>query len=291
MLSRDRARRLKPLLDALLDPPSMRARIDHDPVRFPHRHRDPKDIEIAALVAACLAYGRAQLFLGKLEQLFAAMGRSPSLFAQRFEPARDSEALRGFAYRFNAAADVALLISGAGRLQREQGTLGAAFQEDFEAAGELKGALARFVERVRRAGDPGVQRVLGPPRAFGHLLPDPGRGGACKRLLLFLRWMVRGGPKDPIDFGLWKEIPASALIVPLDTHVARFSRCLSLTRRNDISWTTAEDVTASLRALAPEDPVKYDFALCHRGMSGACPRRRDRQICRPCALASACEGS
>jgi uncharacterized protein (TIGR02757 family) len=153
----------------------------------------------------------------------------------------------------------------------------------------LRPALTRFVRELRQAVDPAVERALGPRRGFDHLLPDPEKGSTCKRLLLFLRWMVRGGKKDPIDFGLWSDIPASALIVPLDTHVARLSRCLSLTRRNDISWATAEDVTASLRALAPEDPVKYDFALCHRGMSGACPRRRDREICRPCALASACE--
>ncbi|MBI5547326.1 MAG: DUF2400 family protein, partial [Deltaproteobacteria bacterium] len=119
--------------------------------------------------------------------------------------------------------------------------------------------------------------------------PDPARGGACKRVLLLLRWMIRGGGGgDPIDRGCWTGVPTSALLVPLETHVARISLQLGHTRRRDVTWATAEDVTASLRRIDPQDPVRYDFALCHLGMSGACPRRRSRSACGGCALKGAC---
>jgi uncharacterized protein (TIGR02757 family) len=127
---------------------------------------------------------------------------------------------------------------------------------------------------------------MGPARALDHLLPDASRGAACKRLLLYLRWMVR---RDDVDLGAWEGIvPPSALVIPLDTHVSRLSRLLGLTCRADLSWRTAEEITASLRRLSPEDPVRYDFALCHLGMSGACPARRSAERCRACPLAPAC---
>ena len=122
-------------------------------------------------------------------------------------------------------------------------------------------------------------------RGLDHLLPDPARGGSCKRLLLFLRWMARG--PDGVDFGLWK-LPTSRLVIPLDTHIARISRLLGLTTRNDLSWKTAADITASLALLDANDPVKYDFALCHYGMSGVCPAKPVRENCRRCALQTTC---
>jgi endonuclease III len=98
--------------------------------------------------------------------------------------------------------------------------------------------------------------------------------------------MVRG--PDGVDLGLWRGVPASALVVPLDTHVHRVARALGLTRRQGASWRTAEEITAGLRAVDPEDPVRFDFALCHLGMSGLCPARRDASCCAACALQAAC---
>ncbi|MGC4115865.1 MAG: DUF2400 family protein [Myxococcales bacterium] len=183
----------------------------------------------------------------------------------------------------------AALFAAAGTVQREAGSLGQAFAEalnESEGCGRRSRASPHgFAAALpRRRSRP----VLGPMRGFHHLLPEPERGGACKWLLLLLRWMVRGGPCDPIDLGLWKGVPTSALVIPLDTHVARIALNLGLTRRSDLSWATAEDVTASLRQLDPEDPVRYDFALCHHGMSGACPRRRSKEACGPCRLAPHC---
>jgi endonuclease III len=99
--------------------------------------------------------------------------------------------------------------------------------------------------------------------------------------------MVRG--PDGVDLGIWRGVPPSALVVPLDTHVARVARRLGLTRRKDLSWRTAEEVTAALRVADAEDPVRFDFALCHLGMSGHCPPRRDPGRCAACALAEECQ--
>jgi uncharacterized protein (TIGR02757 family) len=287
MLSPSQAKRLKPLLDGLVDGPLARERVPLDPVCFPHRFRRADDIEVAALVASCLAYGRADYFIGRLEEIFRLLGPHPGAFARAFRPGRDGVGLRGFVYRFNVGADVAALISAAGRVQREAGSLGAAFAQARAEHGGTREALDAFVERLRGSVDPAVVEHLGPLRGFEHLLPLPSRGGACKRLLLFLRWMVRGGGGDPIDFGLW-PVPASALVIPLDTHLARLGRLLGLTARTDQSWRTAEEVTGSLRRLDPDDPVRYDFALCHLGMSGRCPRVRSPARCRACPLAPAC---
>ena len=127
--------------------------------------------------------------------------------------------------------------------------------------------------------------MLGPIRGLHHLLPFA-EAGAAKRLNLYLRWMVRG--PDPIDFGIWKQLSPAQLVIPLDTHVMRISKWLGLTKRTTIGWATAEEVTASLRQLDPTDPVRYDFALCHYGMSGACPATPVKSNCERCALRAEC---
>ena len=95
------------------------------------------------------------------------------------------------------------------------------------------------------------------------MFPIPEKGSACKRMNLFLRWMVR---KDDLDFGLWKEIPTSKLVIPVDTHIARICKQLELTSSETVSWNMAEEITDNLKKFDPDDPVKYDFALCHIGM-------------------------
>src|SRR5699024_8231674 len=136
----------------------------------------------------------------------------------------------------------------------------------------LRAALADFSAEIR-----------GPHATGGmkHLLSDPEKGSACKRLLLYLRWMVR--PDDGVDLGLWAVAPAR-LVIPLDTHVHRIARNLGLTRRADASCRTAVEVTDSLRLLDASDPVKYDFALCHHGVSRACPSSPVTEKCSACVL-------
>ncbi|BDG01835.1 TIGR02757 family protein [Anaeromyxobacter oryzae] len=291
-LPADRAARLRPLLDALDAALDRAARIAADPVEFPRSYPAPEDAEVAGLVAVSLAYGRADVFKPVVARVLATMGPSPARFAETFARAPDASAFDGVVYRFNRPPDLAALAAGIGAMRLRHGGLGVRFAALFEGAGggpgALRPALAAFAAELRDA--PEGRALLGPrgPRGLRHLLPDPAGPGASKRWNLYLRWMVRG--PDAVDLGLWRGVSPSALVVPLDTHVHRVARALGLTARRDASWRTAEEITASLRRLDPDDPVRYDFALCHLGMSGACPARRDRARCAACRLADACLG-
>jgi uncharacterized protein (TIGR02757 family) len=285
-LSVKAADRLRPLLESFLASTDERARISSDPVEFPHRYTDPRDIEVSALLAAALAYGRADLFRPKVDALLKRMGSSPAAFMKTLDVPGARELLHGFVYRFNVGTDVAVLLLGMGRALREHGSLESLFLRGWEAHGAMHGALGAFTAALRDVPMGELRRALGKERGLHHLLPSPLGPGAAKRLNLYLRWMVRG--PDAVDFGIWKRVPASALLIPLDTHIGRISRHLGLTRRKDLSWRTAEEVTASLRRLDAADPVRYDFALCHYGMSGVCPAKPIAANCEKCLLLPSC---
>lgn len=285
MLSLARARALKPLLDAFAARGDWALRKRFDPIEFPGRYVGPRDVEVAGLLGAALAYGRADLFKPKVDGLLKAMGSSPSQYLAELTVARAAKLLDGFVYRFNLAADVGVLLLGTGAALREHGSLEALFLSGGES---LHASLAAFTAGIRE-GAPRreIRKAMGKERGLGHLLPHPLGKGAAKRLNLYLRWMVRG--PDGIDFGVWKGVSPSRLLMPIDTHVLRISKLLGLTKRNDATWRTAEEVTAALRQLDPEDPVRYDFALCHYGMSGVCPAVPIRENCVRCELRSQCK--
>jgi len=262
------------------------ARVERDAIRFPLRYPDPRDREIVALLTACLAYGRVDLFSRELERVFHEMGPSPAEFVARFDPARDGEAFARFRYRFNRPRDiVAFCVAARGALARH-GTLEKCFLAgDSDAAGPIGPVLERFVRVFLEAGLGHVFPRGRLSRGYRHLFPLPSAGGPCKRLHLFLRWMVR---REPPDFGLWTSVSPARLLMPVDTHVENMSRAIGLTRRKSRNWRMAEDITLSLAAIDPQDPVKYDFALCHKRMSGDCRDRRDAVVCAPCGLRVVC---
>lgn len=281
-----RAPILRPALERLLSSTDAAARVRGDPIELPHRYSDPLDIEVSALLSASVAYGRVELFKPRLTALLDALGPSPARAARDLGPKQLLQRTAAFNYRMTGSRDVACLLYGAGRILREHGSLGARFTEHYRKHQAIRGALAAFVDDLCAPDFTPITGERGPTRRLKHLLPHPDRGSACKRLHLFLRWMIRG--PDGVDFGLWRGVPASALVVPLDTHVHRIGRFIGLTRRTDLSWRTAEDVTSRLRALDADDPVRYDFALSHLGISGACPSRRDAAKCAGCPLQPIC---
>ncbi len=286
MLSAERAARLKPLLDHFVDGRAWTERIAADPVEFAHRYTAPRDVEVAGLLAASLAYGRASFFKPKIAALLGGMGRSPAEFVHDASPRSLRPLLGGFVYRFSLPADVGVLLLGMGQALRTHGSLEGAFLAEVATGASPKDVRAGFARAIRDGAPRGpIVRALGPTRGLAHLLPVAS-GGAAKRLNLYLRWMVRG--PDAVDLGVWKRVPKASLIIPLDTHVGRIARWLGLTARKDLSWKTAEEVTASLRRLDAEDPTKYDFALCHYGMSGACPVVPRGENCRRCPLKAVC---
>ena len=262
------------------------SRLDRDAIQYPLRYKDPADREIVALLSACLAYGRVDLFGRALDGILAVMGPSPTAFVRDFDPGRDGHVFSTFIYRFNRPRDLVAFCVALRQILARHETLERCFVAgDDPAAPHIGPALERFSRAFLDAD----VRALFPrgklSRGYKHLFPLPSVGGPCKRLHLFLRWMVR---REAPDFGLWKTVSPARLIVPIDTHIENMSRAIGLTRRRSRNWRMAEEITARLAVLDPSDPVKYDFALCHKRMSGDCLDRRDAKVCGPCGLRIVC---
>ena len=272
------------------------ARIAVDPVSFAHRYPDPADAEIAGLLAASLAYGRVTLFRPVVEAALAAADAQggPAAFARTFDPDRDGAPLRPLVYRWNRGIDLVLLFATLREALARHGGLAPLFRGWRPEDGDVQRVLTRAIEELRVtavevAPSCGIRAASfdALPRGFRYLLPSPAGGSACKRWNLYLRWMVRP-PTGGVDLGLWDLLPPRALVIPLDTHVARIARLVGLTERTDGSWRTAVDITRALALLDPEDPVRFDFALAHLGISGACTGRHDPAVCPRCPLQPHC---
>lgn len=281
------------VLDAVRAREDLRARRANDPVDFVHQYRSRADRELVALAAANLAFGNVKAIRAKVGELLQRIGPSPSRAVD--DPATLKAALAGWKHRVFQGDDVARLLIGARQLQQADGSLGESFAAALRAADArqadpdeaLKEALSDFCDRIRVAGGlplPG-QSTKDDRRGPVNLLSNARAGGGAKRLLLFLRWMVR--PADGIDLGLWK-IPAGRLLMPVDVHIHKLSRNLGFTARNDVSWKTAVEITTALRGFDAADPTRYDFSLCHMGMLQRCPSRRDPARCEGCGVKPVC---
>jgi len=271
---------VKAALDDVLVRCDVGARREADPVGFAHRYPHRHDQELVALVAASVAFGNVTTIRAKLEDLLARVGPTPALVADDARRVRDR--LRGWKHRVFVGDDVARLLAGARAVQRAHGSLGTLFEANVRATGSIREALGALCDAIRSAG--GLRRD-GARRGPAHILPDPRGPSASKRLLLFLRWMVR--PADGVDLGLWSIDPAG-LLMPVDVHIHKLARNLGLTRRRDASWRTTEEITRALARFDPSDPTKYDFSLCHMGMLQRCPSRRDAARCEGCAVMPVC---
>jgi uncharacterized protein (TIGR02757 family) len=264
-------------LDGLLARSDAESTRSGDPVDCVHGYDQPRDQEIVGLIASSLAFGNALAARRSTDRVLTMLGPEPAAMVVGASRAELRRTLRGFAHRIYRGEHLASMLWRAGELLREYGTLGDAFAEFHRAGGgDFREGLARFADALRGRTK---------SRSLRHLVSDPRAGSACKRLVLYARWMVR--PADGVDLGLWPVAP-SELVIPVDTHIHRISRNLGLTRRKTASWATAEEITASLRELDPADPVKYDFALCHLGVSRECPSRPDPVKCERCVLQDVC---
>lgn len=278
--------RLRAPLERLYRDFDWAARVEKDAIQFPLRYADPADREVAALLTACLAYGRVDLFGPWVDWALCRMGESPHRFILGFDPKKDATRFDGFRYRFNRPRDLAAFCLAAQRVLLAHGSLRACFLSGYsEEDPDVGPALERFVQAFRSQDLRPIFPRGRPSRGYRHLFPLPSGGGPCKRLHLFLRWMVR---REPPDFGLWREVSPAKLLIPVDTHVENMSRAVGLTQRKSRTWRMAAEITERLRRLDPEDPVKYDFALCHKRMSGDCRDRRLPVVCAPCGLRPVC---
>lgn len=271
---------LNNILDKFYREYDFQGRMRYDPIEFPHRYKRPEDIETVAFISSCFAYGKVELFKPVIEKVLALIGTSPHSFLLDFD-VRKRKRLFTFKYRFNENEDILCLVFLLHKILRRSSSLGNAFRKYFKPDDPDTGSAITGLIRELLSFDTTV--VYGKdlrPRGLTQMLPSPEGGSACKRINLFLRWMVRD--RD-IDFGLWKGVPKNKLVIPLDTHIARISRCIGFTRRKTSDWRTAVEITEALKRLDPEDPLKYDFALCHQGISGLC-KAGDETACEECAL-------
>lgn len=284
----------------------------NDPVWFAHRFTAADDREVVAFIASALAFGRVQSVLNSITGMLAVMGPSPAAFVRDFDPARDRTRFDHLVHRWTNGPDFAALVWILHQMIRRSGSIENFFADGVPAdAVDVSAGLQSFSTRALAMD---VKSIYGPPSlarspaSSGEVSPKrplaaeadrstprpgvayffsrPSSGGACKRLNLFLRWMVRD---DKVDLGVWSKVRPGQLIVPLDTHVIRVGQCLRLTTLKSPGWRMAADITASLRAIDPDDPVKFDFSICHLGMMNACgfgSKSGDRRcplkgVCRP----------
>lgn len=250
-----------------------------DPIQIVRRYERNDDREIAGFCAAALAFGRVASIMNSIDQLMHVMGPSPARFVRTFDPARSRAALRPLVHRWTRGDDFVALLWILKTMLDRAGSIEQFFVEGADgSSSDLGPAIESFSARVKEID---LRPAYGSRvrRGVYFFFPSPSTGSACKRMNLFLRWMVRS---DGIDLGVWSRVPRSKLVVPLDTHVVRVGRCLGLTRYTSPGWRMAVDITQALRGIDPADPVKYDFSLCHVGMttpSCGVARRRRHSAC------------
>jgi uncharacterized protein (TIGR02757 family) len=243
---------------------------------------DRGDCETACLIAACFAYGRADLIERTVTSILATMTPTPATFVDAFEPSAMRGWMKGFVYRFHRRADLVGLIRAIGRCRADYGGIKELFLAcDDPGAETILPGLSGMARALR-----GYAGKCGP--SFAHLLPDPADGAACKRMVLFMRWMVR---KDEVDPGPWSgSVDPARLVMPVDVHVGRIARRLGLLTRKADDWQAAVELTRYLKQFDATDPVRYDFALCSYGKLGYCVKETDPTRCGSCEFAPLCAG-
>jgi uncharacterized protein (TIGR02757 family) len=251
-------------LKSLLDDLYLRYKYKYssvDPVWNLHKFSDSKDIEIIGLITSCYAYGQVNLINNFIGKLLNRIGNKPHEFTTNFTKRKDKKYLSGLGYRFHKDSDLIMLFQSLQRVLDSYGSLQNLFVRNF--SGEhynIIPALTAFSAELNHNVKNDNKRGKS---YFSYLLPDPLQGSTCKRLMLYLRWMVR---KDEIDFGIWKKIPPAKLIIPVDIHISRVAKNLKLVKRRSVDLKFALELTEMLKLFNKEDPVRYDFSLCHYQM-------------------------
>ncbi len=238
-----------------------KSKISPDPLQFLHLFDNEKDIEAIGFIASIFAYGNVAQIINTLNKILAVSDNQPYEFIAGYFNEKYSFKLAGLKHRFYTEKDISLLFYILSDVYHQFGSLKNLFQFFYRETGDIKNSITKFSDFFINY----ALRINGGEisSGFKFMFPLPELGSACKRMNLFLRWMVR---KDELDFGIWNEIPTADLIIPVDTHVARICRELNLTKRKNTSWAMAEEITGNLKKFDPADPVKYDFAICHIGM-------------------------
>lgn len=240
-----------------------KSRISPDPLQFLHLFENENDIEAIGFISSVFAYGNVRQINNTLEKIINITKSGPYSFIMNFHKKENQLKLKGIKHRFYTEEDIYNLFKSLNTLYKREELLKNIFLKNYHPENKnIKEALSAFskilIDEIRK--NTGNKNVSPGVR---FMFPLPELGSACKRMNLFLRWMIR---KDELDFGLWSKIPANKLVIPVDTHIARICTRLKLTSYKNVGWKMAEEITKNLKKFDPVDPVKYDFAICHIGM-------------------------
>ncbi len=237
--------------------------LERDPIFHVHRYSRPEDQEVVGLIAAILAYGNVTTILGSVGRALAVLGDHPR---RTVSVGFATNPLPAFRHRFTTGEDLWVVFERLRAVYAVHPTLEDFFLEGAQGKA-MEGMLSSFIDRFFALPVPSAVSAIEKRRvrSLKYLIPHPSRGSACKRLHLYLRWMAR--PADGIDLGLWKKLGPTPLLLPVDTHLLKVLRDLKWTKSNVANWKVAEAATEFLKSISPEDPVKFDFSLCHLSMS------------------------
>lgn len=253
ILSKDK---IKNILDEYAEKYDTIDFIKDDPSKFIHIYNDKKNVEIAGFIASMFAYGKRELFIKKLET-FLTPDKNLSEFIKNFD--ENDEILKNFDYRFSKGVDFIQILKILQKLSFEKESLGTLFEYSYGQKGTIDGMLQGVTDYFYS------NVTMNVTQGFYHLLPNPQKKGAMKRMNMMLRWFVR---KSPVDKGIWTFIDKSELIIPLDVHVGNISRQIGLLTRKNNDMKSAVEITENLKEFDPKDPIKYDFALFGVGVNG-----------------------
>lgn len=252
-----RKTQVKKLLDELYDKFNKPEFIEEDPISIPHLFTKKRDIEIAGFFAATLAWGQRKTIINKCQELMQLMDMAPHDFCLNHDE-KDLKNLIHFKHRTFNATDLLYTVEFLQNVYTEYDSLEEIFSfGTTNDTGAIENGLNHFSEKFTA--------LPHFPARTGKHVASPAKKSACKRLNMYLRWMVRQDDRG-VDFGLWKNINPSQLVCPLDVHVERIARKLGLLKRKQTDWMAALELTENLRKYDPEDPVKYDFALFGLGV-------------------------
>jgi uncharacterized protein (TIGR02757 family) len=270
--------RLKERLDELVVTFDI-STIEPDPLQLVLRYDDPRDQEVVGLIAAAFAYGRAETIVANIGAVLAKMRPGPYAYLRKFDEREAMQRFAGFSHRFHKTNDLVAFLQIIAKVIAEHGSLGALFERGYDPnEADISGALTRFTQTALATSN--QQRAT-----VRYLLTSPEDGSACKRMNLYLRWMVR---RTPPDLGLWTFVDPAKLVMPLDTHVHRIATFLGLSDRKSGDWKAARALTDNLARFDASDPVRYDFALCRLGILDLCSRRQKKENCDVCLLRDVC---
>ncbi len=230
--------------------------IASDPISVPHSFSRKEDIEISGLLASTIAWGNRKAIVKSANRMMEYLGREPYDFVMNAS-AHDVEGLKTFVHRTFSGEDFAAFILMMRGVCQKYGSIGGFFEASYAETKDIRTTLAQFRTEFLSAEHN--------PHADKHISSIT-KGAACKRLCMYLRWMVRKDANG-VDFGIWDSIPASALYLPLDVHSGNIGRKLGLLKRKQNDWKAVEEITANLRLIDPSDPTRFDFALFGAGIN------------------------